>query len=145
MSFLRENPERRKFLNFTEPYLSAPLVVATTLDRSFIDNIKNLYGEKVAIMKGHSVSEYLKKHPNINIIEVNSVKEGLEKVEDGDVFAFIGLIPSIAYESNINNFTNIKIAGKLYEDWQFRIGVRNDDLILLNILNKSIKFLTDEK
>ena len=42
LSFLRENPERRKFLNFTEPYLSAPLVVATTLDRSFIDNIKNI-------------------------------------------------------------------------------------------------------
>lgn len=145
LGFLRENPERRKFLNFTEPYLSAPLVVATTLEKSFINSIGDLYGKKVAVMQGHSVVEYLKKYPNIDIVEVTRVKEGLEKVEDGDVFAFIGLIPSIAYESNINNFTNIKIAGKLYEDWEFRIGVRNDDLILLNILNKSIKFLTDEK
>ena len=76
---------------------------------------------------------------------MNSVKEGLEKVQDGDVFAYIGLISSIAYESNINNFTNIKISGKLYDDLKFGIGVRNDDLILLNILNKSIKFLTEEK
>ncbi len=90
--------------------------------------------------------EYFKKeHPLINIVEVNNTKEGLDLLQDKKIYAFIGTIASIGYESQINYITNIKIAGKLYDDWKLGIGVRNDDLTLLNILNKTVLTLTEEQ
>lgn len=146
LSLLKETPERKEFLNFTEPYLSIPLVVATGLEVPFINNVKELSGKKVAFPKGYSSLEYFKKeHPYINIIEVSNVKEGLDLLQDKQVYAFIGTIASIAYESQINYITNIKITGKLYDDWTLGIGVRKDDLTLLNILNKVVMNLNDEQ
>ena len=146
LSLLKETPQRKEFLNFTTPYLSIPLVVATGLEVPFINDVKELTGKTVAFPKGYSSLEYFKKeHPYINIIEVNNVKEGLDLLQDKQVYAFIGTIASIAYESKSNYITNIKITGKLYDNWELGIGVRNDDLILLNILNKAIAKLTEEQ
>ena len=146
LSLLKETPQRKEFLNFTEPYLSIPLVVATGLEVPFINDVKELYGKAVAFPKGYSSLEYFKKeHPLINITEVSNVKEGLDLLQDKKVYAFIGTIASIAYESQINYITNIKITGKLYDDWKLGIGVRNDDLTLLNILNKTVLTLTEDQ
>ena len=146
LTLAKETPERKKFVNFTEPYLSIPVVVATRLDVPFINDIKDLSGKSVGLTKGYSSLEYFKtNYPSVKIVEVNSVKEGLEKLQNQEIFAFVDTVSSIAYESHISNFTDIKIAGKLFDDWKLGIGVRNDDLILLNILNKSVKSLTEEK
>ncbi len=146
LTLAKETPERKKVLNFTEPYLSVPLVVATKLNIPFINGIKDLYGKTVAFPIGYSSLEYFKTyHPSINIVEVNNIQEGLQKLQNDEIFAFVGMASSIAYESHINNFDDVKIAGKLYDDWKLSIGVRNDDLILLNILNKSVKSLSEEK
>ena len=145
-SLAMETPERKKYMNFTTAYLSIPLVVATGMEVPFINDVKELYGKSVASPKGYSSLEYFKKeHPLINIVEVNNTKEGLDLLQDKKIYAFIGTIASIGYESQINYIANIKIAGKLYDDWKLGIGVRNDDLTLLNILNKTVLTLTEEQ
>ncbi len=146
LTLAKETPERKRYLNFTEPYMSIPVVVATRLDVDFIAGIRDLSGKSVGLTKGYSSLEYLKtNYPLVKIVEVNSVQEGLEKLQNEEIFAFVDTVSSIAYESHIGNFTDIKIAGKLFDDWKLGIAVRNDDLVLLNILNKAVKSLTEEK
>ncbi len=145
MSLVMQTPERKKYLNFTTPYLKIPLVIATKIDIAFIDNISLIQDKQLAIPKGYAFIEILKtKYPNINIVEVENIEEGLQKVEDGKVFGYIGTLGSISYILQTSFEGNLKITGKFYENWELGIGVRNDDTILLNIFQKAVDSISLE-
>ena len=85
------------------------------------------------------------KYPNINIIEVKNIKDGLQKVKDGKLFGYIGTLASIGYMFQKEFTGELKIAGKFNESWELGIGVRKDDKILLSILEKATQGISDEK
>ncbi len=70
-----ETKDRKKYLNFTTAYLKTPLVLATKLDKSFVNDFSSLTSkQKIGIPKGYAFVEILKKaYPNLNIIEVENI------------------------------------------------------------------------
>lgn len=145
MSLVMKTPQRLKYLNFTTPYLKIPLVITTKLDVPFINSIEDLNNEKVGIPKGYAFLELLRnKYPNLNIVEVKDIDDGLDKVNHGDIFAYIGTLASVGYKFQTKYSGELKIAGKIEEKWELGIGVRNDDAILLNIMQKSINSITQD-
>lgn len=146
LPFAVQTNSREAFFNFTQPYLKFPIVIATKDNEFFINSLKDIENEKIAMIKDYALIEILKyKYPNINIVEVNNTKEGLEKVNKNEIYAFVDSLPSITYARQKNNIQNIRISGKISEDLLARIAVRNDEQILLNILNKAINSLKDEE
>lgn len=140
LSLAMETPSRKKYFNFTEPYLSVPLVIVTKLDIPFLNDISNLKNKKVAIIKDYAFVELLKaKYPYLNIVEVKDIDEGLNKVDNGDVFAYIGAVATVEYAFQNKYFNKLKITGKINDGWELGVAVRNDDKTLLDILNKTIK------
>jgi len=140
-----ETSERKSYLNFTSSYLEVPLVVATRVDVPFINNILDLEGEKVGIVKGDAFVKILKnKYPSLSIIEVEDIYDGLDKVKSGQHFAYIDTLASIGYEFQSNYFGELKIAGKVTESLKLSVAVRKDDKTLLNILQKAINTITNE-
>jgi len=140
-----ETPERKKYLNFTSNYLEVPLVVATKVDVPFINQILDLEGEKIGIIKGDAFVKILRqKYPSLNIIEVEDIKEGLDSVKDGKLFAYIDTLASIGYAFQQNYFGELKIAGKISENLKLSIAVVKEDKILLNILQKTVNNITNE-
>jgi polar amino acid transport system substrate-binding protein len=140
-----ETPERKKYLNFTSSYLEVPLVVATRVDVPFINQILDLEGEKIGIIKGDAFVKILKqRYPSLTIIEVDDIYDGLDKVKKGELFAFIDTLASIGYEFQSKYFGELKIAGKIPETLRLSIAVRKDDAILLNILQKAVNNITNE-
>lgn len=138
--------ERKKYLGFTSAYIKTPLVVVTNLDVSFINDISNLKNKKVGIPKAYNFAQILKtKYPYLNLIEVENDKDGLEKVKDNELFAYIGSLATIEYIFQKEYFDELKIAGKLNEIWELGIAVRNDDPILFNILEKTVKSLNNKQ
>ena len=145
LSLAMETSERKKYLNFTQPYLVSPLVIATTTDKIFISELKKVQREKLGIVKGYAHIELLKQqYPLINLIEVASVEEGLESVASGDLFGFIDNLTIIGFQIQKNYIGTLKISGRIGQDFELGIGVRNDDLLLLGILDKAISAI-DEK
>jgi PAS domain S-box-containing protein len=143
LSLAMETPQRKKYLNFTTPYLETPLVVATKLGVHFINDVNDLKGKKIGISKGYAFSELLKyKYPLLNIIDVENTNEGLEKVNHGELFGFVGSLASIGYTLQREYAGELKIAGKFDETWKLGIGVRNDDVMLLNVLQKAVNSLS---
>ncbi len=139
ISLAMKTPTREKYLNFTRPYLKVPLVIATKTQVPFINDITVLDGKKIGITKGYAFVEILKnKYPKLNIIEVENIKDGLEKVNKGELFAYIGTLASIGYKFQKGFTGELKIAGKLSENWELGVAVRNDDPILLDIFNKLV-------
>ena len=138
-SLAMATPEREKYMNFTQPYLSIPLVVATRIDQLFIVNFYDVKNKKLGIVKGYAFAELLKiKYPDLQIIEVESIDEGLDKVSKGKLFGFIGSLSSIGYVIQREYIGELKIAGKFDEKWELGVGVRNDDPLMLAVFKRVI-------
>lgn len=146
-SLAMSTPSRLEYMNFTPPYVSFPLVVATKLDTLFITNVEDIINtQTLAIVKGYAFAEILRnKYPNNRLIEVNNLQEGLQKVAKGEIFGFVDTLATVGYELQKEYIGELKIAGKFDETWDLSIGVRNDDLILLDIFNHVIGSLTQEQ
>jgi len=146
VSLAMETPERKKYLNFTTPYLSVPLVVATKATHSFVADIEDLKGEKIGITKGYAYVELLKnKYSFLNLVEIENLDVGLTKVKSGELDGYIDALASIAYTLQEDYGGELKVAGKFEETLELAIGVRNDDAILLSILQKAINNLQDDQ
>jgi len=138
-SLAMATPEREKYMNFTQPYLSIPLVVATRIDQLFIVNFYDVKNKKLGIVKGYAFAELLKiKYPDLQIVEVESIDEGLDKVSKGTLFGFIGSLSSIGYVIQREYIGELKIAGKFDEKWELGVGVRNDDPLMLAVFKRVI-------
>ncbi|MBF0225165.1 MAG: transporter substrate-binding domain-containing protein [Desulfobacterales bacterium] len=145
LSLAQETPAREKYMNFTEPYINMPIVVATKTDELFIDDFNKIVSKKLAGIKSFSYIELLRAHyPNIDILEVKDVKEGIQKVRSGEVFGFIDSMAAIGYHIQRSGMLDIKIACKLDLNWELSIAVRNDDPVLFSILQKAVASVTEE-
>jgi len=144
LSLAMETPQRKKYLNFTKPYLTIPLVLATKMDVQFIADFQTIIDKPLAIPKGYAFAELLKvKYPKLKLIEVENIKDGLQKVKDGKIFGYIGTLSSVGYMFQKEFTGELKIAGKFDESWNLGVAVRDDHKTLLDIFNKIIYNISD--
>ena len=136
-----QTEERKQYLNFTSPYLKTPVVIATNNDKSFISDFKDLTNEKIGVPKSYAYVEELKRiYPNINYVEVPTIKDGLKKVIDGELYGQVGTLACIGYFFITDFAGSLKIAGKTDKvNLELGIGVRNDDPILFDILENQVE------
>ena len=134
LSLASKTDSRKKYMDFTSPYINLPVVLATKNNTIFINNITEVKDKKLGIVKGYSIAEFLRKRiPNINIVEVDSVSDGLERVENGELFGFIDNLMTIAYAIQ-RDFTNsLKVSARLQDQINLAVATRNDETQLHNI------------
>ncbi|MDX2507732.1 MAG: diguanylate cyclase [Gammaproteobacteria bacterium] len=146
VSLAMATKERRQYMNFTQPYLSIPVVVATKTDEFFIADISKISDKKLGVVRGYAFGEILRdKYPEMNIIDVDSLKQGLEMVNQGELFGFIGTLVTIGYEFQRNFVGELKIAGKFDEKWQLSVATRNDEPLLQDIFDKAIASISEKQ
>lgn len=139
LSLVMKTPQREKYFNFTKPYFTMPLVLATKPDVPFLDDYPLLKDKKIAMTKGYGYIGILRaKYPYLNIVEVDNTDEGLKKVQNNEVFGYMGSLASIGYKFQTEFIGQLKISAKFDEKWNLGIGVRNDDEVLLNIFQKAM-------
>uniref|UniRef100_Q31EB3 diguanylate cyclase n=1 Tax=Hydrogenovibrio crunogenus (strain DSM 25203 / XCL-2) TaxID=317025 RepID=Q31EB3_HYDCU len=139
-------PEREQYMRFTKPYLSFPMVLAGRKNVSFIESYDTLKGEKVAVVKGYWSHETLTQHyPSIQLVIVNSVKEGLEAVMDGRAKVYSGNLGAINYAIHKYGVTGLHVVGQSSHRFELAIGVTKDDPVLFSILQKGLASITEEE
>lgn len=145
-SLVMPTPERKLYMNFTKPYLQIPLVLVTRNDEIFYSDVALIKNKKIGIVKGYAYGEILQvKYPTLNLIEVNSLQDGLNKVEKNELFGFIGTLATVGYHIQKSYIGQLKITGKFEEKWNLGIGTRNDEPLLLSIFEKAIDAIEPEK
>ncbi|RLA79933.1 MAG: hypothetical protein DRG78_11955, partial [Epsilonproteobacteria bacterium] len=146
LSLAMETPSRREYMNFTTPYLSIPLVVATKPDVTYISDITQLKDKKVGIVEGYALTEVLKnKYPYIDIVTVKDIDVGLQDVVNGKLFGFVDSVATISYKFQTRFTGELKISGKFEDKWELGVGVRNDDKVLFDIFQHTVDKLTQEQ
>lgn len=145
MSFLNETPQRKEWLNFTEPIFKDPNVIIGRLDSDIIKDLSKIKAS-IAIPKGTAMYErFQKDFPKLIIIPVNSENEAFKLVEEKKADLTVRSIIISAFNIKEKGFFNLKILNQPenYEN-HLRIGVIKDEPILKDILNKAIVTLTKE-
>lgn len=141
-----KTPARSKKLNFTSPYLSIPLVVATKIEAPFSQRLSDLNHRKIAIVEGYAYSEIIQhNYPRVNLVEVANIREGLAKVESGELFGFIGALASISHQFQQGYSATLKITGRFDEEWELSVATRKGDVDLHSIFEKVLTTVDEEK
>ncbi len=139
LSVAAATPQRKKYLNFTKSYLQFPQVIVTREKEPFIENFEDILDKKIGVKKGAAIEELIKrKYPNINLVYISGIEDALYKVSSGELYGFVNTTATLGYAMSKYGMTDLKIASKVGIDYHLKIGVRNDDIILLNIMNKLI-------
>jgi len=137
---ISETPERKKFLNFTDPYIDIPQVVATKHDKHFINDITDILDQTLGALDGYAIVEVLtQKYPDIKIKTFKTLDSGLIALSNGEIYGFIDFLSSIVFGIQKNGFTDLKVAGKISEKILLSVGTRNDEPLLAEIMDKIVK------
>ncbi|WP_024953460.1 transporter substrate-binding domain-containing diguanylate cyclase [Sulfurospirillum arcachonense] len=146
LSLAMQTPQRKSYMNFTKPYLNIPLVLVSKVDKIFYPELNTIKGESIGIVSGYGYRNFFRvKYPNINLVEVESIKDGLDRVEKEELFGFIDTLPTVAYQIQSDYFGSLKIIGKFDEKWELGIAIRNDAPLLLSVFEKAISSIDEEK
>ncbi len=138
-SALISTPERKKYLNFTKPYLKFPMVIATQKGHVYIMDLKNLGNATIAVVKGYASETLIKKHyPNLTIKEVSSPSEGLKAVSKGEALGYVDNIAVISYHIGSTGLSNIQISGEMPFRADISIAIRKDWPELKSIIQKGL-------
>ena len=146
ISSISPSYDRMSYLNFTKPILTLPIVVTTQKDKPFLRDISLLKNEKIAILKGHFIAEYIKDYfPYLKIVEVASMNEGLYLVEQGEVYGYIdnALVLSSTIQKEFSNSLKIGFRFDILDE--LSIGTRNDEPILNDIFSRLVDDLDETK
>jgi len=144
---LKESPERRKFLLFTQPFIHFPHTLITREGETDINDLEDLAGKRVPVEEDYFIHEYLEtNYPEIELILVPGALQALMEVSAGTADAYVGNVAVASYLISENVITNLEMKGYVdIQEMELSIGVRNDYPELVNILKKGLASLTEKE
>ena len=143
-TMVSETPERLDFWAFTEPYLNIPIVIATQQDVTYIADIQQLAGKRVAVVDGYALTEWIPRDfPQIRLVKVKTSLDGLQRLQRGEVDAFIDNFLIIGYQQAKHGFSNLKVAGATPYSNAQRMAVRKDWAPFAGILQKALDSISE--
>ncbi|MCK5418314.1 MAG: transporter substrate-binding domain-containing protein, partial [Desulfobacterales bacterium] len=141
-----KTPARSKFLRFTKPYLSFPMVILTREDAPFISGVEDFEDNKVAVVRGYATQDLLEQdYPDRKFYLANNLEQALKALSKGQIDAYVGNLASITYTTQKLRLTNLKVATTAPYKFELAFAVRKDWPQLVNILNKSLEALPNSE
>ena len=124
------------------------IALVTGLKTPFISHLENLEDKAVGVI-GHykNMTAYLHKtYPTLRFQKTDTTTEGLDRVANGELYAFIDVYRVAAYSIMREHIGELKINTKIYPlVLKAHVGIRSDNILLKNIFNKAIASLSSEE
>ncbi|MFN7519913.1 MAG: diguanylate cyclase [Lysobacteraceae bacterium] len=138
-------PDREAWLDFTDPYMDIPGVIVTRDDVHHVTDLVQVLDEPLGALRGFSSVQTLREqYPSIRLVEVDSYREGFEKVQAGELFGMLGNMASVGYALQQDGIVDLKIAGWTGNVTQPRIATRSDEPQLGRIFQRLVASLRSE-
>ena len=131
---------RKKYANFTKPYLKLPLAIFMRKDKQIVSSLDEIMDKTWARQKGSGLITKLRKdYPNMKVIETESYSDSLIEVNNGNVDFTIATLPVASHNINKYLLHDLQIVGYTTMMYNLSIAIRNDNKILLSILDKTLE------
>lgn len=142
--------ERAASFAFTKPYAINPPVLAVHRKHPELKSLENMSGKKLGIVKGFLAADLVAKaYPEVQIVEIKSVEDGLFKVSTGEVDATFGSLGVISHILETKVIPNVSISLSTGLDikgtTQLRMAVMQENTILRDILQKCLDSISNEE
>lgn len=138
---LAATPERRSWLNFSQPFGTIEWVMITRNERSAPYTLAQLKQRRVAILRSHALLSAMKQYPDVAVVEVDNMEQAINMVLAGAVDATFDNLGSANYQqaSRYGNRIAIQTLDNSLQPELYAVLPRYSQL--LDILNKSIDAL----
>jgi polar amino acid transport system substrate-binding protein len=149
ISAMTINDERKKAIDFSDPYFNAGLIIAVAQDNNDpITKLDDLAGKTLAGEVGttglNAENSLKEKDPATQVKVFDAVGEAFMELEKGGAYAVVNDFPVTSYYIQTTGKDKIKMVGDVFaaED-QYGIGVKKGNTEVLNMLNDGLKKLKD--
>ena len=144
---ISKTDDREAYIKFSKAYINLPytmVVNSALLESEYI----NLEKKTIAVFKGSNIENAARiKYPNVNLLYINTVAEGIKKVSTGEVDVFIENLGVVDYYLNESYFPNIKLKSDQLDfliSTDVCIGVLKKNEILGNLIDKGLDAVSKE-
>lgn len=146
LSAISPTSQRRKWLDFTDSYLTFPIVILTGKEVPYIGSMSDMKGKTIAVVDGYASHDLLMANdPDLSLLPVQNVKEGLMTVSTGKAFAFVGSLATVSHVMSREGLSDLKVSGKTPYSFNISMGVKKDNIILLKILGKALAAISPQE
>jgi len=144
-----ETKERKKILNYTKNTLYQYSSVLISINKSKIDslNIKKQDNIRVGIIKGNELKKFvIEKYPNIKVVDIKSVQDGLKKLRNNNIDLFGINNVTAKYLINKKAHNNLKIAINLEHVFKLKIAIsKSIPIEAINIIDKALRSISENE
>ena len=93
--------------------MNIPIVILAHSDVTYVGNMHQLEGKKVAVVDGYAVCDWIPRDfPGVELVKVKTTKAGIDLLQAREVFAFVDNMLVIGYYLAQLKMINLKIAGE---------------------------------
>lgn len=144
LPLMNRSEERETFMNFTEPYVSMPVVLISEQNTSYLDGLKSLENATLALPADFIFVDHVRNnYPQVEILQVPSLLESLRAVAKGDAIATMATLPIALYQIERHGLSTLKIGGHTDFTIELSVAIRNDDALLTSVFRKAVLALPD--
>lgn len=137
-------PRHKGAMRLTAPFLSFPLVVITSEQVDFVEDMAALSGRTVAVVKNYSEHTILSaEYPDIKVLATDSTARALAAVATGRAHAYVGNLAVANYTIKQERFTHLKVSGTVPRTLEISMGVRKDWPLFAGLLSKAIESISE--
>lgn len=102
----------------TRPVVTTPNAVVGKITSTEIKTVSDLFGTKVAVVKGYAQDQHLNRFPQIQKVHVLNNDEGFEAVRMGRADYFLNNLANSSYIIQKSFATDLRVSGELpYDDF----------------------------
>ena len=138
--------QRDAYATFTRPHIELPGVIIMRANQQRIGGMADLNHRKVAVVSGYIWQEWINRDfPEVNLIPVADMKEGLEKVSFGEIDAMVANLATASEIIHRRAITNLRVAGDSGYWARLAMASRKDWPELAIILDKAIASISQQQ
>ncbi|MDO6562735.1 EAL domain-containing protein [Amphritea sp. 1_MG-2023] len=141
-----ETKERRHYLNFTREYAQLSNKIFAQKDHFRWAKMADFNQQRFAVPRGSALVSYIRdQHPKVNLVEVDTLREAFNLLAAGAVEG-VGASASAGYLYSVKEgIDNISIVGNVGLDYHIALAARNDQPILIELLDKGLANITTQQ
>lgn len=134
---------RNESMAFSRPYLKQTMVIVTNSKVGYVNDLNDLNGKKVAVVRSYASEEYLRiYYPKVIPVLADNSLEALKKVASGEAYACIEGLSIVSYLIEQHNLKNIKVVGETPFRYDLAFAFRKDWGIMATISDKVLASIT---
>ena len=144
---LTKTMARKKYLVFTQAYLTSPRVIYALEDSEHIASLEDLADKIVSVERGYIMEKKLSvEYPKIKLLVTDTSENALKHLALGKADAYIGNLTAGTHVIRSRGLNNIKIAAPApFGELALAMGVRSDWPELASIINKVLTTFSHEE